>query len=78
MAKEKGKPVFDYAGCTACGICALSCPFGCIEMDLLSVDRRYKNKPYPSLAHSAACTGCAICAQDCPVNSITITIAVPA
>jgi Pyruvate/2-oxoacid:ferredoxin oxidoreductase delta subunit len=72
MAKEKGKPVFSYAGCVACGTCVISCPFGCIELDKLGIDRRQKNKPYPSLVKIDACTGCKICEKDCPVNSITI------
>ena len=78
MAKEKGLPVFNYEECMACNTCMISCPFGCIEMDYLGVDKRYKNKPYPSLVHADTCTGCGICENDCPVNCIAVMVPVAA
>jgi pyruvate ferredoxin oxidoreductase delta subunit len=57
------KPVVDKAKCTACNICFLSCPDGCISGD--------KVKKYE--ANLDYCKGCGICAKVCPAKAITMT-----
>jgi Pyruvate/2-oxoacid:ferredoxin oxidoreductase delta subunit len=64
------RPEFDYKVCMACAICAQSCPFSCINMSLLGVDR-YR-KAYPELTHANTCTGCGVCARDCPFDCIAM------
>ena len=53
-------PVVDKAKCTACGICDLSCPDGCISGD--------KAKKFD--ADLDYCKGCGICAKVCPAKAI--------
>jgi ferredoxin len=69
MAAAKG-PVFDYSLCMACGACPPSCPFGCLELSKLGLDR-YR-KAYPELVRPEACTGCGLCARTCPIDCITL------
>ena len=66
----KGKPVFAYELCVACGICMHACAFGSIEMSLVGVDKL--KKAYPALDHPETCTGCKLCEQDCAVGVITL------
>jgi NAD-dependent dihydropyrimidine dehydrogenase PreA subunit len=66
----KGKPVFTYELCVACGICMHACAFGSIEMSNVGVDKL--KKAYPALDHPDTCTGCAQCEQQCPAGIITM------
>jgi len=68
----KNNPVFDYAVCMACGVCAQTCPLSCITMDKVDVDV-YK-KAYPTLSDAARCTGCSLCQKACPVDAITMAM----
>jgi electron transport complex protein RnfB len=75
MAKDKGKPVFNYEECVACTSCMEACPFECIEMTKQGVNKRYKTKAYPHLVKVEECTGCELCSKQCPVDSITLMAA---
>ena len=54
------KPRFIHENCTACNMCALHCPEGCIYGE---EENTYHND-------EAYCKGCGICAQICPANDI--------
>lgn len=54
------KPRFLHQNCVACGVCALSCPEGCIFGT--GQNTYYANEDY--------CKGCGICANVCPVHDI--------
>jgi len=54
------RPHFLQLRCTACDLCALTCPDGCIYGE-------GKNTYYADYDY---CKGCGICAQVCPVNDI--------
>jgi ferredoxin len=69
MMAKRQIPDFDYSLCMACGACLPSCPFGCIDLTKLGVDR-YR-KAYPEL-DPETCTGCGLCAKACPVDCIAL------
>jgi pyruvate ferredoxin oxidoreductase delta subunit len=52
------KPVVDKEKCNECGLCAMYCPDGAIDEDLM-VDLRF-------------CKGCGICANECPKKAIAM------
>ncbi len=54
------QPRFLQAKCTACDLCALTCPEGCIFGE-------GKNTYWSDLDY---CKGCGICANICPVDDI--------
>jgi NAD-dependent dihydropyrimidine dehydrogenase PreA subunit len=64
----KKHPIIDYSTCTACGVCDLVCPFSCISLSKIDLDK-YK-KAFPVLISEASCTGCVLCSNACPVDSI--------
>lgn len=65
----KGKhPVFDYADCVSCGICAQTCPLSCIGMTRAGKQGKYRNA-FPELTDTA-CIGCGLCAKACPMDVI--------
>ena len=64
----KSRPQVNYELCMACGICAHTCPFTCLEMSKLGVDS-FK-KTYPVLVLPDRCTGCSMCKNACPVDAI--------
>lgn len=66
----KGKPVVNYKGCMACGICITACPFSCLELTKNDFDK-YK-KAYPELKLIEKCTGCGICSNECPFGAIEL------
>jgi pyruvate ferredoxin oxidoreductase delta subunit len=49
------RPEWDFDKCVKCGVCAIFCPEGCIEM---------KADGYPH-ADMEYCKGCTICAVEC-------------
>ncbi|MEG1661421.1 MAG: polysaccharide pyruvyl transferase family protein, partial [Clostridiales bacterium] len=49
--------------CCGCGLCAVSCPIGCI-----SIKTNHEGFPYPQISETD-CTHCGICASNCPVNT---------
>ncbi len=54
------KPRFLQQSCTACDMCALHCPEGCIYGE--EENTYYNDETY--------CKGCGICANICPVKDI--------
>lgn len=70
MAKKI--PVVEYTLCAACGVCVQACPFSCLELSKVGIDRY--NKAYPILVSPVTCTGCGICAKSCPVEVITMQV----
>jgi NAD-dependent dihydropyrimidine dehydrogenase PreA subunit len=66
----KGKPVFDYDLCVACGICMHACAFGSIAMSNVGVDKL--KKAYPALARPDTCVGCRQCERQCPAEAVTL------
>jgi Na+-translocating ferredoxin:NAD+ oxidoreductase subunit B len=69
-------PVFDYAICMACNVCADQCPLTCIEMTKTGIGNF--RKVYPVLASPETCTGCSICKNACPVDAIAMEARVAA
>jgi len=59
--KFRAKPVFDYKGCTSCGICMQGCPVKIIDMS--------KGKPS---ADFSKCICCFCCHELCPQKAIKI------
>jgi energy-converting hydrogenase A subunit P len=70
MMAAKKLPSFDYSICMACAACLPVCPFGCIDLSKLGIDR-YR-KAYPKIAHPGDCTGCGLCSRACPVDCISL------
>ena len=54
------KPHHLHLKCTACDMCALNCPEGCVYGD--GKNTYYADEDY--------CKGCGICARVCPVQDI--------
>ena len=69
---ERGKPVFNYDLCMACGICMHACAFGSLEMQKIDVDKL--KKAYPELDKPESCTGCKQCEKACPVEAIEVKL----
>ena len=53
-------PRFLQKNCVGCGVCALSCPEGCIFGT--GQNTYYANEEF--------CKGCGVCANSCPVHDI--------
>ncbi len=53
------RPCVDAEACVLCGICALYCPTGVIDVgdDVVSIDLQF-------------CKGCMICVRECPREAI--------
>lgn len=58
--RTANKPRFLHQNCTACEMCALHCPEGCIYGE---EENTYHND-------EAYCKGCGICAWICPTKDI--------
>lgn len=54
--------VSDHEACTGCGVCALSCPVGCITMKESS-----EGFFYPEV-DKGQCVGCGLCEEKCHLN----------
>ncbi len=54
------RPSYLHVACTACNLCALTCPEGCITGD-------GRNTYCPDFDY---CKGCGMCATVCPVHDI--------
>jgi len=62
---ERRVAVVDGSHCTACGICASSCPNDAIRLDRVAqVD-------------ASLCSGCGACAYQCPSNAIRMDNVIP-
>lgn len=55
--------VSDHEACTGCGVCALSCPVGCITMK-----ESGEGFFYPEV-HKGKCIGCGLCEEKCHLNN---------
>ncbi len=66
----KKQPVFDYANCVSCGICAQACPFSALGMQKEGRSGKYRNV-FPELVRET-CTGCGTCARACPMEVIVM------
>ncbi len=64
----KGKPVFDYKKCMACGICVQECPVSCLTLAKTDVDRYLK--AYPKLGEG--CISCLKCEKACPYDAVIV------
>ena len=64
----KGEITIDEKACKGCGLCAVFCSLGCIEM---SQDRLSSSGlPLPSIVQPEKCTGCMRCIGVCPSDAI--------
>ena len=54
--------VSDHEACTGCGVCALSCPVGCITMK-----ESGEGFFYPEV-DKGKCIGCGLCEEKCHLN----------
>ena len=64
---DKKYPSFDFDLCVCCRICAQSCPFSYIDVNLNGIDE-FRNL-YP-VVDKEKCSGCGICQKACPVGAI--------
>jgi len=53
--------------CTACGLCAKTCPSKCLTVDRAAGEKR---KPGSFRYDISRCSFCGICVEVCPVNSL--------
>ena len=58
------------ANCTACGICAKSCPSSCIELDGLKPDGEKKKMVTDYHLNFTLCSLCSLCVEACPFDAI--------
>ena len=59
---RSSQPVWNLDQCVKCGVCAVFCPEGCIEM---------QREGFPK-SDMEYCKGCAICAQECWTGCIAM------
>ncbi|XMB86848.1 4Fe-4S binding protein [Mycoplasmatota bacterium WC44] len=67
---EKLKPNINYKLCIACGECVTFCPFNCLELSKVGLDKLKNAYPELSAEGYDNCTGCAICSKKCPIEVI--------
>ena len=61
-------PVFDHKTCVSCGLCIISCPVNCLDLD--DHNGRIPPESYPFLKRPNDCIGCGNCENVCPVSAI--------
>jgi pyruvate ferredoxin oxidoreductase delta subunit len=57
------RPIWEFEKCVKCGVCAVFCPEGCIEMQ----------KDGLPLVDLEFCKGCGICVLECWTGCIELT-----
>ncbi|MEW6600191.1 MAG: RnfABCDGE type electron transport complex subunit B [Nitrospirota bacterium] len=75
---EENLPVIDPAKCTACGVCAQTCPTKVIEILPMAkevlVSCHSKDKgPVTKKNCQLGCIACGMCVKVCPFNAIKVT-----
>ena len=60
---RSSRPVWEYDKCVKCGVCAVFCPEGCIEMQRDGLP----------LSDMEYCKGCGICVLECWTGCIELT-----
>jgi glutamate synthase domain-containing protein 2 len=66
----KYKPVFDYARCNRCGLCATACTWG--EISLVPEKVEEGRPVCIPVANRSSCGACHYCERQCPEEAITI------
>jgi Ni,Fe-hydrogenase III small subunit/Pyruvate/2-oxoacid:ferredoxin oxidoreductase delta subunit len=62
-----GFPVIDFSRCTACDVCARSCPTGAIQTASTEPGRKTLALSY------AACIQCRACVSECPEQAVGVS-----
>jgi Ni,Fe-hydrogenase III small subunit/formate hydrogenlyase subunit 6/NADH:ubiquinone oxidoreductase subunit I len=65
-----GFPDIDFSRCTACDVCAASCPTEAIRTTMVAGNRKVVSLSY------AACIQCRRCVTDCPEHAIGVSTAI--
>lgn len=66
----KGYVDISKEGCKGCGLCVVSCPVQCLELN--TSDTNSFGLHYTILAHPEKCIACQNCAVICPDAAITV------
>jgi formate hydrogenlyase subunit 6/NADH:ubiquinone oxidoreductase subunit I len=64
----RGKPVYDFSRCIACGSCAIACPSNAITMELDS-----ERGVASWTINYGRCIFCGRCEEVCPTGAISLT-----
>ena len=63
-------PVIRQDNCKGCGLCIISCPKQCLEIDTSKINKLGLN---PNSYKGEGCSGCGICFYTCP-EPFSITV----